>query len=475
MTPLLALLLTPALAETPVGVGMDPNQIVSNVAGAAGATTQGPRTAEFKPYFNGFIKAPLTLGLGRKGTLHAPPRVPDKDYLDWRFTNNPGGPWAELKMQYANEHVSANLAIATYSPSDAGYNNPAAQLGITNAFVTFNYPDLFGDKGGMVAHIGSFTNRYGASGRWGAGMYETYLLGATHVEGENIRTFHPIADKWMLHLEQGFGAKLEVTPQVAIDAPYLPYGGPQQQGDTLLHHEHIGVSYDNKLTAAAHYLTEWTDDAEKGEKDGRITSMGADLRLVDSKFGDGYLGYSRVVSRDNWRVASALEVLHSGAGWNLSENYFGDLGSGTGNIDTFLFQYTFSTARFLWHPEPFWGQEKDLTFTPFLMTNHITSDDPDARGAANKLKAGAFVTYTPAKWFGMGARFDSVNPDLADSSTSFQVFSPRLVFRSDYASNEQVIVQYNAYFYGDNVTPAWPDIDDRPDRHLLSIQGVIWW
>ena len=189
----------------------------------------------------------------------------------------------------------------------------------------------------------------------------------------------------------------------------------------------------------------------------------------------GFMGYSRVSSRDNWRVANALEMLHSGAGWNLSNNYFGTLGSGTGNIDTFLFQHTFSTARFLWHPEPFWGQEKDLTFTPFLMTNHISSDDPDARGAANKLKAGAFVTYTPARWFGMGARFDTVNPDLADSSTSFQVLSPRIVFRSDYASNEQVIVQYNAYFYGDDVTPAWPDINDRPDRHLLSIQGVIWW
>ena len=475
---LAALFLTPAVAETPVGVGMDPGQIVSNVAGAAASGTARPRTADFKPYFNGFIKAPLNLGFGPQGggSIHSPPRVPDKDYLDWRFTNNPGGSWAELKMQYANQNVSANLAIATYSPSDAGYNSPAANLGISNAFVTLNYPQLFGDRAGMVAHIGSFTNRYGGAGRWGAGIYETYLMGATHVEGENVRAFFPISDRWLLHLEQGFGAKLEVTPLVTLDAPYFPYAGPEQPGDTLLHHEHIGVQYDEKVTLAAHYLTEWTADAEGQEVDGRISSFGADFRVVDAPIGDGYIGYSRVVSRDNWRVANALEVLHSSAGWNLSDNYFGNEGSGTGNIDSVLFQHMFSTARFLWHQEgeEFWGQDKDLTVTPFVMYNHISSDDRNASGPQNKMKAGAFVTYIPAKWFGTGARFDRVMPDLADSATSFSVISPRIILRSDYASNEQVIIQYNAYLYGARVSPSWPDINSRPDKHLLSVAGVIW-
>ena len=94
--------------------------------------------------------------------------------------------------------------------------------------------------------------------------------------------------------------------------------------------------------------------------------------------------------------------------------------------------------------------------SPFLMVNHISSTDPKARGPSNKAKGGLAMTFTPLRWFGAGARYDTVHPDLSDSTQSFQVISPKVILRSDYASHEYVAIQYNAYINGEAVTPVYP-------------------
>jgi hypothetical protein len=255
----------------------------------------------------------------------------------------------------------------------------------------------------------------------------------------------------------------------------LPYPGPVQQGSTLLHHVHLGATY-GKLTGALHFLKAWTDDASQpGELDGSVSVSGAELKLVDSIYGNGYLGYSHLAAKDPLRVADALEVVHSQQGWNLRDNYFGQATSGTGTVDTILFQHTFSLSTFLWAPQPFWGQAPDLLVSVFGMYNKVASDDPAFAFPTQKLKLGAEVTYSWTAWLGASLRYDLVQPDMDDSNQSFQVISPRLIVRSEFASNEQLVLQYSHYVNGKRVRLSYPNGGLTPDDDVLRISAIMWW
>jgi len=440
--------------------------------------------------FHGFLRAPMRLGFGsgedaspdagQGGKIHAPGQVPDNTFTDWRYTNNVPGPWVELRFLYGNGRVTGNVSIAAYNITDGGYRNLQAQLGIDQAFINFDFSDLLGANGGLVWNVGVFQNRYGAAGRYDAGKYETYLFGRTHVAGETLTAFYHLTNLVTLTLEHGIGAKLEISPRVSglpePNPPYLPYAGPAQQGTQLVHHAHLMLSIGDNLQIGAHYLTTWTADARlMGEKDGRITTLGIDAKLLDSRFGDAYLGYAHLESRDPIRVGEGLETLHSISGWNLRDNFFGQMATGSGEIDTVLFQYTLSLAKYLLYPEPFWGQGPDIVVSLFGMYNRISSDDPMFKGATSKLKWGAEATYTPLGFLGISARFDRVQPDLNDNTLAFSAISPRIVLRSEFVTHEQILLQYTHYFYGKNVTPAWPSSALPPDPDAFMIAAIMWW
>jgi hypothetical protein len=357
------------------------------------------------------------------------------------------------------------------------YRNLIAQLGIDQAFVTLDLPELLGrGQGGLRWDVGVFSNRYGAAGQYDAGKYDTYLFGATHVAGETVSLFYDVGPVTLL-LDHGVGAKLDVAPQVAglPDAPYLPYPGDVQQGTTLLHHAHAGVAWGD-VTLGLHYLTSWTDDAQvAGEEDGRITNVGADLKMIGSRFGDAYVGYSRIVAEDPLRLAGAFEAIHSFEGWNLRDNYFGPDATEGGMIDSVLFQYTFSLARYLWHPQEFWGQAQDLTFALFGMYNKVSSDDPAFTGAEQKLKLGGEIAWRARPWITVAGRWDTVQPDLDDNTQSFHVLSPKIVLHTEFASHEEIVIQYSRYVVGDSVTAGWPYETSEPDTDVVKIQAAMWW
>jgi hypothetical protein len=450
-----------------------------------------PKSGAWRFDFHGFLRAPMRLGFGggelaapeagRGGKIHAPGYVPDNTFTDWRYTNNVPGPWVELRFLYGNGRVTGNASIAAYNITDGGYRNLQAQLGIDQAFVNLDFSDLLdGGKGGFIWNVGVFQNRYGAAGRYDAGKYETYLFGRTHVAGETLTGFYHLTDLLTITLEHGIGAKLEVSPRIAglpePNPPFLPYPGPAQQGTQLVHHGHVMLSIGDNLSIGAHYITTWTSDARAmGERDGRITTLGLDAKLIDSRFGDAYLGYSHLDSENPLRVGEGLEALHSIAGWNLRDNYFGQMSTGSGAIDTVLFQYTLSIAKYLLYPEPFWGQGPDIVVSLFGMYNHVSSDEPLFAGATSKLKWGAEATYTPLGFLGISARFDRVQPDLSDNTIAFSAISPRIVLRSEFVTHEQILIQYTHYFYGENVTPAWPNAALPPDPDGFMISAIMWW
>jgi hypothetical protein len=431
---------------------------------------EGDEDDGYRFAFHGFLRVPMRVGVGGDGELHAPPRIPDGAYTDWRYTNVSGGPWTELWLQYGNGTVSANVVLAAYDISDASYRDLLSQLGISQSFISFDLPELFGDDGGVVWNVGAFSNRYGTAAQYDAGKYDTYLFGATHVAGETVSAHYEVTPDLTVAVDHGIGAKLQVAPQVpGLEAPYLPYPGDEQQGSTLLHHAHAGIGT-GELTAAAHYLTAWTVDQEPG----RITNVGVDLKLIGHELGDGYLGWSHLTADHAVSVAGAFEVLHSFEGWNLRDNYFPDT-DGTGTIDTLMFQYSFSLARYLWAPQEFWGQGPDLVFSGFGMYNRIASDAAGFTGPTGRLKVGGQATYSPRGWVGLDLRYDLVQPDMANADKSFQVISPSVVLRSEFASHEEVVIGYSRYLNGIGVAPGYPHELLAPDRQLFRISAVMWW
>ena len=503
-------------------LGLDPSNVQRGATALPSESEEEfeEEGGEIQASSTGFIRVPARISIGQSQNvdpgveqghkIHAPPLIPDDNYNDWRYINNMYTPWAEVRLSYGNGTASATVAIAAFDITDSSYRNIQAQLGINEAFVTLRLPRLLGPKGGIVWNVGAFQNGYGTAGQYDTGKYDTYLFGATHAAGETLSIAYDLTDDWTMRIEHGVGVKIDM-PQFSVDytnedhesdgnSPYIPYNGPIQVGGTMVHHAHLGFTWRGMLTFAGHYLSSWTDDARRGmnfedqpEKDARITVVGGEIKLVGSRIGTGFLGYAYLDSKDPLREAGALETIHAVGGYTLRDAYFDggrdpdNQASGTGTIQTVLFQHTFSVSTFLQGTEKFWGQGPDLLFSAFAMYNHVTSPDPlfkTGGAASDKLKYGGEVTYVPMKWLGMGARFDLVQPNMKDNTQSFQVYSPRIVLRSHYISNEEIQLQYSYYNLGKHVYPPWPnDIVNttsgqryqRADPHALMLSASMWW
>ncbi len=500
-------------------IGLDPSSV------QRGATALPSESEEYEgeggpieASSTGFVRVPARVSFGpsqnvdpgvEKGhKTHTPPLIPDDNYNDWRYINNMYTPWAEVRLSYGNGTASATVAVAAFDITDSSYRNIQAQLGINEAFVTLRLPRLLGPRGGIVWNVGAFQNGYGTAGQYDTGKYDTYLFGATHAAGETLSVAYDLTDDWTLRVEHGVGAKLDM-PQFSTEytnddaardgnSPYTPYVGPVQIGGTMVHHAHIGMTWKGQLTIAAHYLNSWTDDARRGinfeeqpEKDARITVVGGELKLVGSRIGNGFLGYAYLDSKNPLREAGALETIHAVGGYTLRDAYFDNgrdydnQATGTGTIQTVLFQHTFSVSTFIQGIDKFWGQGPDLLISAFAMYNHVTSNDPNFSGAKDKLKYGGDVTYVPMKWLGVGGRFDLVQPNLRDNTQSFSVYSLKAILRSNYISHEEIQLQYSYYMLGDNVRPPWPNDQvlkadgtthsQKTDPHAIMISGSMWW
>ena len=494
--------------------------------------------------FHGFFRGPMRLSLasepGRGMQSHAPPVTPDLNYTTWQYTNNNPGPWGEALFQYGNNRAIMTMAIASYNITSGGWRELQDQLGIDRAFLTLNFPDALGDLGKMTWNVGIFSDRYGAMGKYDGGAYDTYIMGRTRIAGATGTFDLDLADDFRLVLEGGGGAKMDV--QQWQKYPYTswePYPGKVQMGGTNLGHVHLGAVFSDILTFTLHAMWAWTSDAMRTDmnastppadrslpanyispsgpgmdaslnataKDGSMRILGADLRLDGGWMGIGYLGYSNIKASNALVLQDAIEVVHSQGGWQFTNNYLGNNGNGT--VNNIGFQYTFSLAAFMLRPQAWWGQGTDLTVQLFGIYTWITGTGdvppqqffagitgPDGLGT-KKLKAGTQVLYTPLPFMSLGARFDSVQPNMDNNTHNFWVLSPRLIFRTEFVTHEMVTVQYQYYGYGDWYNHAtngvgspampWPGLPYpygqagnlwnplKPDKHTVTIAASMWW
>jgi hypothetical protein len=292
------------------------------------------------------------------------------------------------------------------------------------------------------------------------------------------------------------------------------------------------------LTATAHLMYTWTADAARvglnggkatadginpedntwakvsagvGAKDGSMRVLGFDLKLDGGWMGDGYVGFSSIKGKNVHVLQDTIEVAHSQGGWQFANNYLGDKGNGT--VNNFGFQYTFSLAAFMMRPQAWWGQGADLTVQVFGIYTWITGigtvnpetyfagiSGPDGLGT-KKFKAGTTITYTPLPTVSFALRVDRVSPNLSNDTHTFNVFSPRIILRTEFVTHEMIVFQYQYYNYGswynmagnEVSTSKMPDGMPRPglpypwgqagnlwrtnqaDKHTFTIAASMWW
>src|SRR5688572_23402594 len=144
-----------AAAADDVGLGLAPGTPQVGTLPGGIAPSYGEKAKDEQDYrfdYHGFLTMPLRIGINqRAGTvtteqktivIHAPPTVPD--YRDsFNYTGIVPQPYAQLGFSYGNSVVTGTAVIMARTASTAAsFFEPPLQSGITDAFVTFNLPNL---------------------------------------------------------------------------------------------------------------------------------------------------------------------------------------------------------------------------------------------------------------------------------------------------------------------------------------------
>ncbi len=484
-----------------VGLGLAPGSPQVGTLPGGVQPSYGQRSTDeqdFRFDYHGILVMPLRVGLNRrtgpvtadqnKNVIHAPPVVPDYQE-SFNYTSVVPNPYAQLAFSYGNSVVTGTAVIVARTASTAtSFFQPPLQSGITDAFVTFNLPNL-AKNAHIEINVGAFSNAYGAMGEYDLGRYGTPLIGRTNGVGENIAARYALGDL-VLDVEQGVQAQFDKAPVGIAPEGWNGFGDPVA-GTSLVHHEHLGIGYRRQATLGLHYIQAWSQDDRASQvlaPDGTITTMAADFRFSASHLGHLYVGAAYTKAEHAASVGRIIETQNAVGGRGLIQNYLGpNAQQGTGSLLTIGGQYDLSLAHLLLYPHTFDGKSHDLVLSVFGMYTRAQSEDHTRDvernwlyNGINMLKLGAEGTYTLASWFAFGGRLDHVSPQSEFPGRDFNIISPRLIFRSDWQSRDQVVLQYSHFLYGKHplVKSGYPLVDDpglKPDADMVSLSANMWW
>jgi hypothetical protein len=536
----------PGQATAPSGVGGGS----MGVSAAGYGNYGGPATSTDGDWgfrYNGYFRAPMNIGFGKRSiaatdqstTTISNIQVPDREYYNWQHTPNAAGPWVELFFGYGNGVVESKIAIQAFTLTDPTFNDideQGGQVGISQAFVSIS-PDVSDiiENARFNVRVGAFWNRYGGAGKYDAGAYDAYTTGRTHILGGTWRGELDL-DGSTLWVEHSVGTK-QPSPSVSTNTKF-----------TLLHHAHVGIDYDSTINLALHYMHSWTQEQDHqcvsnpdsgallgacqyvgterapldfGSPDGSLDVYGADVRFNMDAWGELFLGYALINAKDASTVDGAIEVAHAQGGGFFTSGvtgvYLNERGTnagtleGNGQVHVIQAQYDFSLSTII-GPDVFGTAAFNGSL--FGMYNIVNSDDDPGADGVKKLKFGTDLLYSPLNWFGIGLRADHLRPNSKIEQQNFSIVSPRLVFRSDFATHEEISLIYSHYFYQQRECrtsqdlycaqmsngPTFPDgfgafsgvtqpvtvrggpIDPNaeglympPQENKITLQATIWW
>jgi hypothetical protein len=324
--------------------------LASPSALAADKQPDASGAGEWKFDYHGYLRAPMRVGFGKRLpedtngylvvdengepetlTLHEA-TVPDDQSLSFQSTSHNLRSWAEGAFSFGNRIATGTLVLGSYNFTEGGFNDVDANWGITQAFVLLT-PDLGYENLRLWAKAGAIVDRYGMSGRYDSGEYDTYMFGRTHVIGETAHVEYDLTPAWSLVFEQGFGTH-KPDPNWYNGARY-----------TLLHHEHLSLRKSRQLEVGLHYLMSWSQeeyrpqvsagDSQSGGKGvdgaprnglpaGHLWVGGADVRAELGPFGYVYGAFSHVGADYALSVSRAIEVMHASGGGEFSLGVVGN-------------------------------------------------------------------------------------------------------------------------------------------------------
>jgi hypothetical protein len=471
-------------------IGLDPGapQAPTMAGGVTPAFGQPSQSASDWVFdIHGYLLLPLRVGIGerenpragqKKTVLHTPPVVPGA-FQTFEYTGVNPDPWAQLNFEYGNRDVTATVVLAARTVSNANaYFNPSDQLGINDAFITFHPKPR--DGATYNVHVGAFANRYGVMGEYDLGRYGTPLIAQISGMGATGNGTFDLGNL-QLTAEIGLMGQLNKAPVGVEPAGWNGFTDPNA-GTSFAVHSHLGLAFSRNVTLGTHVVHVYSQDdrANTGaQKDGKVSVFGGDLRLTLQRFGHLYFGYGFTDAQTARSVSGVLRVLNAQGGLGLMEEYFGLQSEGTGQLHTFGGQYDLSLGNLARSPGKYEGQGPDLVLSAFGLATKVKSPVPEFDGVT-KAKYGGEATYSMLSWLAAGVRYDRVQPNTDDDTQTHAVVSPRLIFKSDWASRDQVVLQYSRYFYGSNTAvmtgyPPKKDVTVVPDDDVVSLTASIWW
>lgn len=474
--------------------------------GGTGASVAGAAPAGYWYFdFHGFVSLPLRVGLNQRENagagqkvlvLHTPPRVPG-EFESFGYTSIDPDPWVQLNFAYGKQTVVATVIVAARAVSDANaYFNPPDHIGINDAFLTFRLPDFHGMA--LNLDVGAFSNRYGHMGERDMGRYGTPLIARVAGAGATGTAVIPVHKDVEVVAEAGVMTQLNKAPVGVEPAGWNGFADPNV-GSTFAPHFHAAVGYAGVAQLGGHiiYASAQDDRAAPAPRtpDGSLSVLALDGRLTMGRFGHFYAGVANTSAETVRTVSSVVRILNAPGGPGLMREYFGAdptvdcttenyLSCGSGSLLVAGAQYDLSLGNLLRYPMRFDGNGPDLFASLFgtYATVSVPEDAPNADIAdgVKKLKYGGELTYTPLSWFAVGGRYDRVINDVHDATKTCAILSPRAIFRSDWTSTDQVMLQYSRQICGSGTVvvdgyPPHKDPSIEPDADVLSLTAAMWW
>jgi hypothetical protein len=446
--------------------------------------------------FFGFTSAVMRFSLGEREnptadqsryTLHSAPRIPDF-FGAFQGTNVTPGSWTDLHFQYGNDAVQAHVTLTTWKPGGgADYPDIRSMNLPDQAYIL--YTTSIADKVRLQTTVGAFRASYGGLGQYGAGQYNTFIVGMPFGVGGMYNLSYDLNSDFTLQVEHGIMGRLGKPAKGSGPTPFSTAQTAAQPAG-FVHHFHLGLGKHGEVpwVLSLHYLDNWTQDEtdqvddprtywidETVRPDARMRVLGADLRIMDTWFGN-FAVAAAYMNASYAELITGMGFFGATSGEEVTKRFLGQVGGGTGSMLVGGLEYTLSWARLLWHPEGFDYQHPDLITSVFSNFGMVQSDDPFMDGR-KMVKFGTDITYQFISWAGIAGRYDHVIPSSKKDDETFDVVAAKLILRSQWITHEQVTLSYTRWFYGSGTHAEFPyelprnELDDQ----MFALHFGMWW
>jgi hypothetical protein len=446
--------------------------------------------------FWGYMSAALRVGQGTRldptsqqfaTTYHTYPRIVDS-YGMFQGTNVPQGSWVDLTFEYGNNRVVSHVKISTWKPAVGSDWTPlGSQNFFQEAYLTFKIP--VGEVN-LRWNVGAFQNTYGGLGQYDVGRYNAAIIGNPYGLGETLTGQYDLDARYTLFLEDGFMGRLGKAPVGAPPIVSIDGAFNSSIPSSWIHHAHAGIARHGTVpfVLGVHYISNFAMDERDQQDDPRtpfvdegsrpdpwMNIFGADLRMIDNYLGNFAVAASYANAHDA-TLLTGMNYFGAYNGEQLTKRFLGPVGGGTGQMLVLGAEYNVAWGRLLRYPVELSPNGPELFSSFFADFVKVTSKDPEFNGQ-RMLKFGTELTYRWLSWLSFSGRVDRVVPNSKDAKESFTVVSPKIIFKSDWLSHEQVTLSYTHWWYGPDTHSEFPNDFTRGqlDSTMYALTFGLWW